>query len=67
MSDYMIGAANILVGLFFQLLIGGRLSRAEAGVEYWNTWREQHPAFSKYGPPFLVAFGILRIAIASLG
>ncbi len=67
MSDYVIGIANILVGLFCQALITGKLSRTESGSEYWSNWCGQHPSFSKYGPPFLVAFGVLRIAMGLLG
>jgi hypothetical protein len=67
MSDYVIGVANILGGLFFHALINGRISRGEAKLEFWSNWRAQHPAFSQYGPPFLVAFGALRIALGLLG
>ncbi len=67
MSDYVIGAANILGGVFLHSLIGGKLNPTEASREYWSSWRDQHPAFSKYGPSFLVAFGGIRIAVALLG
>jgi hypothetical protein len=67
MSDHVIGVANILGGVFFQALITGKFSRTEASLEFWSNWRTQHPAFSKYGPPFMVAFGALRIAIGLLG
>jgi len=67
MSDYVIGAANILGGVFFHSLIHGKISRTEAGLEFWSNWRTQHPSFTAYGPPFLVAFGAIRIAIALLG
>ncbi len=61
MSDTVIGVANILGGVFFHALINGRIKRTEASLEFWSNWRAQHPAFSKHGPPFLVAFGALRI------
>lgn len=67
MSDYVIGAVNILGGVFFHVLITGKISRTETSLEYWTNWRAQHPAFSQYGPPFLVAFGVVRIAIGRLG
>jgi hypothetical protein len=67
MSHYLIGAANIAVGLFLHLLISGRIRRTEASLEYWSNWRARHPAFSGYGPAFLVAFGALRIAFGVLG
>ncbi|MAG34006.1 MAG: hypothetical protein CL908_24265 [Deltaproteobacteria bacterium] len=67
MSEYVIGVANILGGLFFQALITGKFSRTEASLEYWSDWRTQHPAFCKYGPSFLVAFGAIRIAVGLLG
>ncbi len=67
MWDYVIGVANILAGALSQALITGKFSRTEASREFWSNWRAQHPAFSKYGPPFLVAFGVLRIALALLG
>jgi hypothetical protein len=67
MSDYVIGLANILGGVFFQALITGKISRTEANIEFWSDWRAQHPTFSKYGPPFLVAFGVIRIAIGLVG
>ncbi|MCP3985392.1 MAG: hypothetical protein GY723_13465 [bacterium] len=67
MSDYVIGAANILGGIFSHALIHGRFSRTEAGLEYWAAWRDRYPAFSNYGPPFLAAFGALRIAFGLLG
>lgn len=67
MSDYVIGAANILAGVFFHTLITGKISRTEADFEYWSTWRARYPAFSHYGPPFLIAFGAIRIAIGLLG
>lgn len=67
MSDYVIGFANILGGVFFQALITGKINRTEANLEFWSDWRAQHPTFSKYGPPFLVAFGAIRIAIGLIG
>jgi hypothetical protein len=67
MWDYMIGATNIVGGVFFHALINGRISQTEEGREYWSNWSAQHPAFSRYGPPFLVAFGIVRIAFGLLG
>ena len=67
MSDYLIGAANILGGMFFHALINGQISRTESSLEYWSNWRDQHPAFSQYGPPFLIAFGTIRIAVGLLG
>ncbi len=67
MSDYVIGVANILGGLFFHSLITGKINPTEASLEYWSSWRDRHPAFSKYGPPFLVAFGGLRIVLELLG
>lgn len=67
MWDYVIGVANILGGLFLQALISGKLSRSEESLEYWSNWRAQHPAFSSYGPPFLMAFGVVRIAVGLLG
>jgi len=66
MSEYVIGAANILGGLFLHSLTAGRLSRSEEAREYWSTWRARHPAFSQYGPPFLVAYGLVRIAFGLL-
>lgn len=66
MSDYAIGAVNILGGLFLHSLISGRISRSEEGVEYWSTWRARHPTFSQYGPPFLVAYGLVRTAFGLL-
>ncbi len=67
MSNYVIGAANILGAVFIHALLDGKFSRTEAGVEFWSNWREQHPAFSQYGPPFLAAFGALRIVFGLLG
>jgi len=67
MSDYVIGAANILGGVILHALITGKLSRTEAGREFWSNWRAQHPMFSGYGPPFLVAFGLFRLAFGLLG
>ncbi len=67
MSDYLIGLANILGGFFLHALISGRIRRTEASLEFWSTWRDRHPIFSNYGPPFLVAFGALRIAFGLLG
>jgi hypothetical protein len=67
MSDYVIGALNILGGVFFHGLINGKIKRTETSLEFWSNWRSQHPSFSKYGPPFLVAFGAVRIAIALMG
>ncbi len=66
MSDYVIGAANILGGVFCHALITGRIHRTDANLEFWSNWRDQHPAFSKHGPPFLIAFGSVRIAIGLL-
>lgn len=66
MSNYVIGALNILGGIFLHLLISGSFSRSEAALEYWSTWRAKHPAFSQYGPPFLIAFGAVRIGIGLL-
>ncbi len=66
-SDYVIGVANILGAVFLHALINGKFSRAEAGLEFWSKWRAQHPMFSQYGPPFLAAFGALRIAFGLLG
>jgi hypothetical protein len=65
--DYAIGVVNILGGVFFHALVNGRFSRTEAGREFWSGWRAQHPAFTQYGPPFLVAFGALRIGFGLLG
>ncbi len=67
MSDYIIGAANIAGGLFVHTLISGKISRTETSLEFWSDWRARHPTFSKYGPPFLVAFGAVRIVLAPLG
>ncbi len=67
MWDYVIGVANILGGVFFHALINGQINRTEASLEFWSNWRARHPAFSKHGPPFLVAFGAVRIAFALLG
>ncbi len=67
MSDYVIGVANILGGVFFHALINGQINRTEASLEFWSNWRARHPAFSGYGPAFLVAFGALRIAFGVLG
>ncbi len=67
MSDYVIGVANILVGVFFHALITGKINRSDESLEFWSNWRAQHPAFSKHGPPFLVAFGAVRIAYGLLG
>ncbi len=67
MSDYVIGAVNVIAGVFFHALINGKVSRTEASLEFWSNWRAQHPAFSKYGPPFLVAYGAIRIALGLLG
>jgi len=67
MSDYVIGAANIVGGVFAHALIAGNISQTEEGREYWSNWRAQHPTFSKYGPSFLVAFGLVRIAFGLLG
>ncbi len=67
MSDYVIGAANILGGVFLQAMINGKIRRSAESVEFWSGWRTQHPMFSKYGPSFLVAFGVLRIASGMLG
>ena len=66
MSDYVIGAANILSGLFFHLLITGKINPTEARREYWSNWRARHPAFTQYGPACLVALGAVRIAVARL-
>lgn len=66
MSDYLIGAANIVGGVFCHALIHGKIHRTEASVEYYSNWRAQHPTFSKHGPPFLIAFGIIRIALGLL-
>ena len=63
MSDYVIGVANVLGGMFLHALTTGKFSRPEAGLEYWPSWRAQHPAISQYGPPFLIAFGSIRIAL----
>jgi len=67
MWDYGVGAANIGVGLFLHALISGKIRRTDESLEYWSNWRAQHPAFSGYGPPFLVAFGALRIAFGVFG
>ena len=67
MSDYVIGAVNVMGGVFFHALITGRFSQTEASLEFWSNWRARRPAFSKYGPPFLVAFGAIRIALGLLG
>jgi hypothetical protein len=67
MSNYVIGAINILGGFFFHALINGKINPTEEKLEFWSNWRAQRPAFSKYGPPFLVAFGGLRIAFGLLG
>ncbi len=67
MSDYVIGLANILGGVFFQALITGKIGRTETSLEFWSDWRARHPTFSKYGPPFLVAFGAIRIAVGLIG
>ncbi|MAG31127.1 MAG: hypothetical protein CL908_09590 [Deltaproteobacteria bacterium] len=67
MADYLIGAANILGGVFLQVLIHGKIRPTEASAAFWSTWRAEHPSFTRYGPPFLVAFGIVRIAIGLLG
>ena len=67
MSGYAIGVANILLGVFLHLLLTGRIKRTEASREFWSSWRAQHPAFSEYGPPFLIAFGVVRIAFELLG
>ncbi len=66
-SDYVIGVANLLGAVFIHALINGKFSRAEAGLEFWSKWRAQHPMFTNYGPPFLAAFGALRIAFGLLG
>ncbi len=66
MSDYAIGLANIVGGVFCHALIYGKISRTEAGVDFWSDWRTRHPTFSQYGPPFLVAFGVFRIALGAL-
>ncbi len=66
MSDYVIGVANILGGVFFHALITGKINRTQESLEFWSKWRAKHPAFSKHGPPFLVAFGALRIAFGLL-
>lgn len=67
MWDYVIGLANILGGIFLHALINGQLRRSDASLEYWSNWRAQHPAFTKWGPPFFVAFGALRVAFGLLG
>ena len=67
MSDYLIGAANILGGAFTYALINGKINPTEASAEFWSNWRAQHPMFSNHGPPFLVAFGALRIAFGLMG
>lgn len=61
MTDLVVGAANIGVGILLHALITGRMSRTEARLEYWSNWRTQHPIFCRYGPAFLVAFGLFRI------
>ncbi len=66
MSDYVIGVANILGGLFLHALINGKIKRTEASLEYWSNWRAQHPIFSKYAPPFLIAFAAFRIVFGLL-
>jgi hypothetical protein len=67
MSDYVIGVANILGGMFFHALTTGKINRTKENLEFWSNWRARHPAFSKHGPPFLIAFGALRIAFGLLG
>jgi len=67
MSDYVIGVANIVGGVFLHVLINGLIHRTESSLEFWSNWRGRHPAFSTYGPPFLVAFGTVRIALGLLG
>ena len=67
MSDYVIGVANILGGVFFHALITGKITPTKERLEFWSEWRVKHPAFSKHGPPFLVAFGALRIAFGLMG
>jgi hypothetical protein len=66
MTDFVVGAANILLGIFLHALITGRMSRTGAGLEYWSKWQAQHPIFSRYGPAFLVAFGLFRIGFGLL-
>ena len=67
MSDYVIGAVNILGGVFFHALINGQINRTEASLEFWSNWRARYPIFSKYGPPCLIAFGAIRIVSGLLG
>ncbi len=67
MWDYAIGVANILSGVFFHALINGKINRSEASLAFWSNWRSRYPIFSQYGPPFLIAFGVVRIALLALG
>ncbi|MBW2362399.1 MAG: hypothetical protein JRG84_15955 [Deltaproteobacteria bacterium] len=67
MSDYVVGVANVIGGVFCHALINGKINPSEANLEFWSNWRDRHPTFSNYGPPFFVAFGVLRIALGLLG
>jgi hypothetical protein len=67
MWDYVVGVTCILGGVYFYAVSTGKINRTEASVEYWSNLRAQQPTLIKYLPPFLVAFGVLRIAFELLG
>jgi hypothetical protein len=64
MWDYIMAATFIFGGAFFYAVSTGRLNDSEANAEYWSKLREQQPILMRYGPPVLVAFGLIRLATA---
>lgn len=64
--SYVENVGFILGGILFHAVSTGKLSRTDANMEYWSDLRARHPLFMKYGPPFLVAVGVLRIGLQLL-
>ncbi|MBW2289692.1 MAG: hypothetical protein JRG80_12285 [Deltaproteobacteria bacterium] len=67
MWDYVVGVVCILSGVYVYAASIGRVNWSKASIEYWSNMRAQQPALIKYLPPFLVAFGVLRIVFGLTG
>ncbi len=66
MWDLTFGGACVLGGAYFYAVSAGRINDSEANAEYWARLRQQQPQFMKFGPPFVIAFGIFRLLAAAM-
>jgi isocitrate dehydrogenase kinase/phosphatase len=61
MWEYFTGTICILTGVYLRLVPMRKFHETEASHEYWTNLRAQHPRLFRYGPPFLVVVGAIRI------